>query len=35
MNDLARQKGIWITTMHVKTPGGSKNHAYAEQAYRP
>lgn len=34
MNDLARQKGIWITTMHVKTPGGSKNHAYAEQAYR-
>ena len=34
MNDLARQKGIWITTMHVKTLGGSKNHAYAEQAYR-
>lgn len=34
LNDLARQKGIWITALHVKSPGGAKNHAYAEQSYR-
>ena len=34
MNDLARQKGIWITALHIKSPSGSKNHAYAEQSYR-
>lgn len=34
LNDLARQKGIWITAVHVKSPAGSKNHAYAEQNYR-
>ncbi|WP_297229518.1 vWA domain-containing protein [uncultured Desulfovibrio sp.] len=34
MNDLARQKGIWITALHIKSPGGAKNHAYAEQSYR-
>ena len=34
MNDLARQKGIWITVLHIKSPGGSTNHAYAEQSYR-
>ncbi|MDD4700859.1 MAG: VWA domain-containing protein [Desulfovibrio sp.] len=34
LNDFARQKGIWITALHIKSPGGSKNHAYAEQSYR-
>lgn len=34
MNDLARQKGIWITVLHIKSPSGVKNHAYAEQSYR-
>ncbi len=34
MNDLARQKGIWITALHIKSPGGARNHAYAEQSYR-
>ena len=34
LNDLARQKGIWITTLHIKSPGGAKNHNYAEQSYR-
>lgn len=34
LNDLARQKGIWITTLHIKSPSGAKNHDYAEQSYR-
>ena len=34
MNDFARQKGIWISTLHIKSPKGSDNHAYAEQNYR-
>lgn len=34
MNDFARQKGIWISTLHIKSPKGSGNHAYAEQNYR-
>lgn len=34
LNDFARQKGIWITVLHVKSPGGAKNHSYAEQSYR-
>ncbi len=34
LNDFARQKGIWITALHIKSPGGAKNHAYAEQSYR-
>lgn len=34
INDLARQKGIWITVLHIKSPGGAKNHHYAEQSYR-
>ncbi|CAI3228262.1 vWA domain-containing protein [Desulfovibrio legallii] len=34
VNDLARQKGIWITALHVKSPAGRANHAYAEQSYR-
>lgn len=34
LNDFARQKGIWITALHIKSPGGAKNHAYAEQNYR-
>ena len=34
LNDFARQKGIWITVLHIKSPGGAKNHGYAEQSYR-
>jgi len=34
LNDVARQKGIWITALHLKSPGGNANHAYAEQSYR-
>ena len=34
LNDLARQKGIWITALHIKSPGGVKNHRYAEENYR-
>jgi len=34
VNDFARQKGIWITALHLKSPGGHANHAYAEQSYR-
>lgn len=34
VSDLARQKGIWVTILHVKTPRGQANHAYAEQSYR-
>ncbi|WP_165176720.1 vWA domain-containing protein [Desulfovibrio sp. ZJ369] len=34
LNDLARQKGIWITVLHIKSPGGVRNHGYAEQNYR-
>lgn len=34
LDDFARQKGIWIIALHVKTPAGNKNHAYAEEAYK-
>ena len=34
VNDFARQKGIWITALHLKSPSGNANHAYAEQSYR-
>lgn len=34
MNDFARQKGIWISTLHIKSPKARDNHAYAEQNYR-
>ena len=34
VNDFARQKGIWISALHIKSPSGNANHAYAEQSYR-
>ncbi|MDO5484631.1 MAG: vWA domain-containing protein, partial [Desulfovibrionaceae bacterium] len=34
VNDFARQKGIWVTTLHIKSPGGAANHRYAEESYR-
>lgn len=34
LNDFARQKGVWISTLHIKSPSGAKNHAYAEEHYR-
>ena len=34
MLDYARTKNIWLTVCHVRSPGGAKNHAYAEKAYR-
>ncbi|MHC5307928.1 vWA domain-containing protein [Bartonella sp. LJL80] len=34
MNELARKKGIRITTLHVRTPAGNSDHQSAEAAYR-
>ena len=34
MLDYAKTKSVWLTVAHVRAPGGSKNHAYAEKAYR-
>ena len=34
MLDYAKSKNIWVTVCHVRTPAGSKDHAYAEKAYR-
>ncbi|MBQ2477130.1 MAG: VWA domain-containing protein [Desulfovibrio sp.] len=34
LDDFAKQKGIWIVALHVKSPSGKKNHQYAEEAYR-
>ena len=34
MLDYAKSKNIWVTALHVRTPGGAKNHAEAEKAYR-
>ncbi|UXN02904.1 vWA domain-containing protein [Bartonella sp. HY406] len=34
INELARKKGIRITTLHVRTPEGARDHQYAEDAYR-
>lgn len=34
MMDYAKSKNIWLTVMHVRSPNGKKNHAYAEKAYR-
>ena len=31
--DLARAKGIKIVAVHVKAPGGAKNHNYADSEY--
>jgi len=32
--DLARQQGVHIIALHIKSPIGRKNHAYAMQEYR-
>ena len=34
MLDYAKAKNIWLTVAHIRSPGGGKNHAYAEKAYR-
>lgn len=34
MADFARTRGIWISVLHIKSPGGRQNHAPAEKAYR-
>lgn len=34
VGDFARQKGIWVIALHIKTPAGKNNHDYAEAAYR-
>ena len=34
MLDYAKAKNIWLTVAHVQSPGGKKNHKYAEKAYR-
>jgi serine/threonine-protein kinase PpkA len=34
MQDYAKNKNIWITALHVRTPVGARNHAEAEKAYR-
>ncbi len=34
MADYLRAKNIYLTVMHIKTPVGSKDHAYAEKSYR-
>ena len=34
VGDFARQKGIWVIALHIKTPAGKSNHDYAEAAYR-
>ncbi len=34
MLDYARAKQIWVTVLHVRTPAGAANHAYAENTYR-
>lgn len=34
INELARKKGIRITTLHVRTPQGRNDHQKAEDAYR-
>ena len=32
--DYLRASNIWLTAMHVKSPGGKKDHTYAEKAYK-
>ena len=34
LQTLAQNKGIAILTLHLRTPAGAGNHAYAEQHYR-
>ena len=34
MADYLRTNKIFLTAVHVKTPAGRKNHAYAEKCYR-
>ncbi len=34
MLDYAKSKNVWLTVAHVRAPGGAKDHAYAEKAYR-
>lgn len=34
MLDYAKSKNIWLTVLHVRSPNGAKDHAYAEKAYR-
>ncbi len=34
MMDYAKSKNIWLTVVHVRSPSGAKDHAYAEKAYR-
>ncbi len=34
MADFARAHGIWISVLHIKSPGGRQNHVPAEKAYR-
>ncbi len=30
MADFARTRGIWISVLHIKSPGGRQNHAYCQ-----
>jgi serine/threonine-protein kinase PpkA len=32
--DYLRTNSIWLTALHVKSPSGMKDHAYAEAAYK-
>ena len=32
--DYLRTNGIWLTALHVKSPSGKKDHAYAAKAYK-
>lgn len=34
MLDYAKTKNIWLTAVHILSPDGKKDHAYAEKAYR-
>lgn len=34
MLDYAKAKNIWLTAVHIRSPGGKNNHSYAEKAYR-
>lgn len=34
MLDYAKAKNIWLTAVHIRSPGGKNNHGYAEKAYR-
>ncbi len=34
LGDYARSKGVWISSLHIKSPRGKADHASAEKAYR-